>query len=33
MAANLLNEHGASLNVLVRGKDAQEGAARLWQGL
>jgi len=33
VAANLLNEHGASLNVLVRGKDAQEAAARLWQGL
>ena len=33
VAANLLNEHGASLNVLVRGKDAQEAATRLWQGL
>ena len=33
VAANLLNEHGASLNVLVRGKDPQEAALRLWQAM
>jgi len=30
VAANLLETHGASLNLLVRGKDAQEAAVRLW---
>ena len=33
VAANLLNEHGASLNVLVRGKGPQEAAVRLWQAM
>ena len=33
VAANLLDRHGASLNVLVRGKDAQESAVRLWRAL
>ena len=33
VAANLLNEHAASLNVLVRGKDPQEAAVRLWQAM
>jgi len=33
VAANLLDGHGASLNVLVRAKDPQEAAERLWQGL
>jgi thioester reductase-like protein len=33
VAANLLNEHGASLNVLVRGKDPQDAALRLWQAM
>jgi thioester reductase-like protein len=33
VAANLLDTHGAALNVLVRGKDAQEGAVRLWNAL
>jgi thioester reductase-like protein len=31
VAANLLETHGAALNVLVRGKDTQDAAARLWQ--
>ena len=33
VAANLMNEHGAGLNVLVRARDPQEGEARLWQAL
>jgi thioester reductase-like protein len=33
VAANLLDTHGASLNLLVRGKDAQEAARRLWGAL
>jgi thioester reductase-like protein len=33
VAANLLDSHGAALNVLVRGKDAEEAAFRLWNGL
>ena len=33
VAANLLEQHGASLNLLVRARDPQEAAARLWQAL
>ncbi len=33
VAANLLEQHGASLNVLVRARDPQEAAVRLWQAL
>jgi thioester reductase-like protein len=33
VAANLLESHGASLNVLVRGKDAQDAAGRLWNAM
>src|SRR5271169_4648967 len=33
VAANLLRDHGASLNVLVRAKDATEAQGRLWQAL
>jgi thioester reductase-like protein len=33
VAANLLETHGAALNVLVRGKDAQDSAVRLWKAL
>ena len=33
VAANLLDTHGAALNVLVRGKDAQDSALRLWQAM
>jgi len=33
VAANLLEAHAASLNLLVRGKDAQEAASRLWSAL
>jgi thioester reductase-like protein len=32
IAANLLDSHAASLNVLVRGKDVEEAAQRLWSG-
>jgi len=32
-AANLLTEHGASLNLLVRARDAREAEERLWQAL
>ena len=32
VAANLLQDHEASLNVLVRARDAQEAQMRLWQG-
>ena len=31
VAANLLDQHGASLNVLVRARDSQDAALRLWQ--
>jgi thioester reductase-like protein len=33
VAANLLQEHGASLNVLVRARDPHEAELRLWQAL
>jgi thioester reductase-like protein len=33
VAANLLENHGAALNLLVRAKDPQEAQLRLWQGL
>jgi thioester reductase-like protein len=33
VAANLLDAHGASLNVLVRAKDSQQAAERLWEAL
>jgi thioester reductase-like protein len=33
VAANLLRDHGASLNVLVRARDAVEAQERLWQAL
>jgi thioester reductase-like protein len=33
VAANLLDTHGAALSVLVRGKDAQDSALRLWRAL
>ncbi len=33
VAANLLEPHGASLNLLVRARDPQEAAGRLWQAL
>jgi thioester reductase-like protein len=33
VAANLLNEHGASLNLLVRARDPHEAEERLWRGL
>jgi thioester reductase-like protein len=33
VAANLMNEHGAGLNVLVRARDPQDAEARLWQAL
>ncbi len=33
IAANLLTEHGASLNVLVRARDPHEAEERLWRGL
>src|ERR1700691_1117576 len=33
VAANLLRDHGASLNVLVRARDDGEAQERLWQGL
>jgi thioester reductase-like protein len=31
VAANLLRDHGAALNVLVRARDVNEAEARLWQ--
>jgi thioester reductase-like protein len=31
VAANLLDQHGASLNLLVRARDPQDAALRLWQ--
>ena len=33
VAANLLNDHGASLNLLVRARDPHEAEERLWRGL
>jgi thioester reductase-like protein len=33
VAANLLDTHGASLNLLVRAKDPQQAAERLWEAL
>jgi thioester reductase-like protein len=33
VAANLLDQHGASLNVLVRARDPQDAQLRLWQAL
>jgi len=33
VAANLLEGHGAALNVLVRARDQQEAQLRLWRGL
>ena len=33
VAANLLSEHGASLNLLVRARDAHEAEDRLWHAL
>ncbi len=33
VAANLLNEHGAALNLLVRARDPQEAQVRLWRAL
>src|SRR5271154_714626 len=33
VAANLLRDHGASLNVLVRARDAREAEQRLWQSM
>jgi thioester reductase-like protein len=33
VAANLLQEHGASLNVLVRARDPHEAEVRLWHAL
>src|SRR6266853_2053600 len=33
VAANLLRDHGAALNVLVRARDGSEAEGRLWQAL
>jgi nucleoside-diphosphate-sugar epimerase len=33
VAANLLRDHGAALNVLVRARDANEAEGRLWKSL
>src|ERR1700678_1735006 len=33
VAANLLRDHGAALNVLVRAHDVREAEGRLWQAL
>ena len=33
VATNLLRDHGAALNVLVRARDAAEAEGRLWQAL
>src|ERR1700684_1087999 len=33
VAANLLRDHGAALNVLVRARDASDAEGRLWQAL
>jgi thioester reductase-like protein len=33
VAANLLDEHGAALNLLIRARDVREAEARLWHAL
>lgn len=33
VAANLLDEHGASLNVLIRARDSEDAELRLWRAL
>ena len=33
VAANLLSQHDATLNLLVRGRDARETEVRLWEAL
>jgi thioester reductase-like protein len=33
VAANLLDEHGAALNVLIRARDVHEAEVRLWQAV
>ena len=33
VAANLLDEHGAALNLLIRARDVREAEGRLWQAL
>ncbi len=33
VAANLLSQHDATLNVLVRGRDAREAEVRLWEAM
>ena len=33
VAANLLEQHGAALNLLVRARDPQEAELRLWHAL
>ena len=33
IAANLLDNHGAALNLLVRARDPHEAEVRMWQGL
>src|SRR5579871_2310862 len=33
VASNLLDEHGASLNVLVRARDQREAELRLWHAM
>ena len=33
IAANLLHDHGASLNLLVRARDPHEAEDRLWRAL
>ena len=33
MAANLLEGHGAAMNLLVRARDPQEAQLRLWRAL
>ena len=33
VAANLLDVHGAALNVLIRARDVHEAEVRLWQAV
>ena len=33
VAANLLEQHDAGLNLLIRGKDEHEAEVRLWQAM
>ena len=33
VAANLLEQHDATLNLLVRGRDPRDAELRLWQAL